>query len=49
MQIGSAVGRTEQSVYLWMRGATEPRFKVIEDLASLFECHPRDLFEDGDV
>jgi hypothetical protein len=48
--LGYAVGRTEQSFWLWHRGETVPRFEVIERLAALFECSPADLSEeDGDV
>jgi len=49
-EVAYAVGRTEQSFWLWHRGATIPRFDVIERLADLFGCSPADLFEDdGDA
>ena len=46
-EVAYAVGRTEQSFWLWHRGETVPKFEVIERLAELFGCSPTDLFEEN--
>ena len=43
--VGSAVRRSEQSVWLWERGSVRPPTDVLEAIASLLGCTVGDFFE----